>query len=353
MSSTTITIKRHNHRVHPCDRSQKLALLKHLVALHSDKEIVIIAARDIAELEPELDADNVTLKSDKELIENTKFQCDMIISLDLAENPENYIKRLNQTKTFALLLADDKEQQELYEIETLMKRTLTKEIISGFEPLSYIQAEREAKNLKERQLVNKEKQVERDDKRARQQNGPKKREESKYLGKDENGKPIFSGKTRERNHRHDGTPKDASEKQFAPKPRDNAQSSERKPWDKTSVEQKSGEKKTWDKPAGEKKPWNKTAGDKKPWDKKPGEKKAWDKPAGEKKPWDKSAGDKKPWDKKPGEKKPWDKTAGDKKPWDKKQGEKKPWEKKESTDTTEKSAPKRSGRIIRIPTVKK
>ena len=338
MSSTTITIKRFNHRVHPCDRSQKLALLKHLVALHSDKEIVIIAARDIAELEQELDADNVTLKSDKELIENTKFPCDMIISLDLAENPENYIKRLSQTKTFALLLADDKEQQELYEIETMMKRTLTKEIISGFEPASHKLAEAETKNLKERQLVNKEKQAERDDKRARQQNGPlsKKREESKYLGKDENGKPIFSGKTRERNHRHDGTPKDESEKQFTPKPqanRDYAQNNERKPWDKTSVEQKSGEKKTWDRPAG----------NKKPWDKKPGEKKSWDRPAGEKKPWDKTAGDKKPWDKKPGEKKSWDKPAGDKKPWDK----------KESTNTAEKSAPKRSGRIIRIPTVKK
>ncbi len=345
MSSTTITIKRFNHRVHPCDRSQKLALLKHLVALHSDKEIVIIAARDIAELEPELDADNVTLKSDKELIENTKFQCDMIISLDLAENPENYIKRLSQTKTFALLLADDKEQQELYEIETVMKRTLTKEIISGFEPLSYIQAEREAKNLKERQLVNTEKQAERDDKRARQQNAPssKKREESKYLGKDENGKPIFSGKTRERNHRHDGTPKDASEKQFAPKPRDNAQSSERKPWDKTSVEQKSGEKKAWDKPASGKKPWDKTAGDKKPWDKKPGEKKPWGKATGDKKSWDKTAGDKKPWDKKPGEKKSWDRPAGEKKPWDK----------KESTNSAEKSAPKRTGRVIRIPTAKK
>jgi superfamily II DNA/RNA helicase len=318
VSSTTITIKRFNHRVHPCDRSQKLALLKHLIALHSDKEIVIIAARDIAELEQELDADNVTLKSDKELIENTKFQCDMIISLDLAENPESYIKRLGQTKTFALLLADDKEQQELYEIETVMKRTLTKEIISGFEPVSHRLAEAETKGLKVRQALNLEKQTLRDDKRARQQNGPssKKREESKYLGKDENGKPIFSGKSRERNHRHDGTPKDESEKQFTPKPqytRDNAQNSERKPWDKTSVEQKSGEKKAWDKPAGEKKPWDKTAGDKKPWDKKPGEKKAWDKPAGDKKPWDK----------------------------------------KESTNTAEKSAPARSGRIIRIPTVKK
>ncbi|MCJ7766748.1 MAG: hypothetical protein MUP09_12575 [Thiovulaceae bacterium] len=305
MSSTTITIKRHNHRVHPCDRNQKLALLKHLIALHSDKEIVIIAARDISELELELDADNISLKSDKELIENTKVQCDMIISLDLAQSPESYIKRLNQTNTYALLLADDQEQQELYKIETLMKRTLTKEFVSGFEPRSHRQAEAEAKGLKVRQALNTDKQAQRDDKRARQQNGPssKKREESKYLGKDENGKPIFSGKSRERNHRHDGTPKNESEKQNTPKPRDNAQSGERKPWDKT-------------------------AGDKKPWDK----------PAGDKKPWDKTSGDKKP---------------GDKKPWDKPAGAKKPWDKKESTGTAGKSAPKRSGRIIRIPTAKK
>jgi hypothetical protein len=47
MSVDTIIIKRHNHRVHPCDRSQKLALLKHLIDLNADKEILILAAQDI------------------------------------------------------------------------------------------------------------------------------------------------------------------------------------------------------------------------------------------------------------------------------------------------------------------
>jgi len=37
---------------------------------------------------------------------------------------------------------------------------------------------------------------------------------NKFLGKDENGKAIFSGKDGARNHRHDGTPR---EKQEAPK----------------------------------------------------------------------------------------------------------------------------------------
>ena len=36
----------------------------------------------------------------------------------------------------------------------------------------------------------------------------KKKAPNKFLGKDENGKAIFSGKSGERNHRYDGTPKD-------------------------------------------------------------------------------------------------------------------------------------------------
>ena len=35
----------------------------------------------------------------------------------------------------------------------------------------------------------------------------KERKENKFLGKDESGKAIFSGKSGDRNHRHDGTPK--------------------------------------------------------------------------------------------------------------------------------------------------
>jgi hypothetical protein len=41
-----------------------------------------------------------------------------------------------------------------------------------------------------------------------------KKETNKFLGKDENGKAIFSGKSGERNHRHDGS---AKEKFDAPK----------------------------------------------------------------------------------------------------------------------------------------
>ncbi len=298
MSVDTITIKRHNHRVHPCDRSRKLALLKHLIALHADKEILVLAAQDIAALDDQIDADNVTFRHDAELLENPKVKCDMIISLDLAESPEKYLKRLNQTKTYALLLADDKEQQELYKIETVMKRTLTKEVIADFEPASYVKDREASKALKERQEYNKKNQEERNEKRAKAD--AKKKKESKYLGKDENGKPIFSGKTGERNHRHDGTPRTEDEKRQNPKYRAKKQDGS-KPWNKDDQ--------------GEKRPWDKNRGEKKSWDNK-----------GEKKPWDKKHSDA-------------DRSGGD-------------WRNKPKKESAQ-EAPKRTPRVIKMPTVKK
>ena len=258
MSVDTILIKRHNHRVHPCDRSQKLDLLKHLVALHEDKEILVIAAQDISALDDKIDADNVTFVSDSDLLENPKVKCDMIISLDLSTNPENYVKRLNQTQTYALLLADDKDQQELYQIETLMKRTLTKEVLTNFEPASYIKDREAAKDLKERQEYNRKNQEERDEKRKKA--WAKQKKESKYLGKDEDGKPIFSGKTGERNHHYDGTARSEDEKRENPKYKSKKQGGS-KPFDRDNQgDKKPFEKKSWDK-QDDKKPWDKKHSD--------------------------------------------------------------------------------------------
>ncbi len=309
MSVDTILIKRHNHRVHPCDRAQKLDLLKHLITLHADKEILVIAAQDISALDDKIDADNVTFVADSELLEDPKVKCEMIISLDLSSNPENYVKRLNQTNTFALLLADDKDQQELYKIETLMKRTLTKEVLTNFEPASYIKDREAAKDLKERQEYNRKNQEERDEKRKKA--WAKQKKESKYLGKDEDGKPIFSGKTGERNHRYDGTARSEDEKRENPKYKSKKQGGS-KPWDRDAQ------------------------GDKKPF-----EKKSWDKNDGDKKPWDNNRGEKKSWDNK-GEKKPWDKKHSDSSRSD---GD---WRNKPKNESAD-SAPKKPARVIKLP----
>jgi len=308
MSVDTILIKRHNHRVHPCDRSQKLDLLKHLISLHADKEILVIAAQDISALDEKIDADNVTFVADSELLEDPKVKCEMIISLDLSSSPENYVKRLNQTNTFALLLADDKDQQELYKIETLMKRTLTKEVLTNFEPASYIKDREAAKDLKERQEYNRKNQEERDEKRKKA--WAKQKKESKYLGKDEDGKPIFSGKTGERNHRYDGTERTEEEKRENPKYKSKKQGGS-KPWDRDNQ------------------------GDKKPF-----EKKSWDKQDGDKKPWDKNRGEKKSWDNK-GDKKPWDKKHSDSSRSD---GD---WRNKPKVE--ESSTPKRPAKVFKLP----
>ena len=252
MSVDTILIKRHNHRVHPCDRAQKLDLLKYLIALHADKEIVIIASQDISALEEKLDADNITLTQDSALLKDPKVKCDMVISIDLAKDAESYIIRLNQTHTYALLLADDKDQQELYKIETAIKRTLTEEIIKGFEPVAYLKDREAAKDLKARQEYNQKNQEERDEKRKKA--WAKQKKESKYLGKDEEGKAMFSGKTGERNHRYDGTPRSDDEKKENAKYKSKKQEGS-KPWDK-----KDSEKKSWDK--DDKKPWDKKHSDK-------------------------------------------------------------------------------------------
>jgi len=232
MSVDTLHIKRHNHRVHPCDRTQKLDLLKYLITLHSDKEILVIATQDISTLDEQIDADNVSFVHDAVLLESPKVKCDMIISLDLAATPENYAKRLNQTNSLALLLADEKDQQSLYKVETFLKRTLTKEIIDAFEPQAH-KADREASaDLKERQEYNRKNQEERDEKRKKA--WAKQKKESKYLGKDEDGKPIFSGKSGERNHRFDGTPRSDDEKKENPRFKKKSYDSEKKPWDKNN-----------------------------------------------------------------------------------------------------------------------
>jgi hypothetical protein len=115
----------------------------------------------------------MTLANDEVLqtVEDQKW--DIVISFDLPTDANDYQTRLNHAETFAVIIENDDERQKLYAIETLLGKNLTREVIKGFEIV---------------------------------------KEESKYLGKDENGKAIFSGKTRDRNHRYDGTPKSESEK---------------------------------------------------------------------------------------------------------------------------------------------
>ena len=236
-------LKRHNHRVHPCERQQKLPLLKFLLEKYADQKVLVIAVADLSALE--LDFDNVTLINDTQLTEQPELTADIIISLDLSSSAEQYLERLKHTSQMALILANEQEQLKLYDIEKIIGRSLNKEDIEGFEIVSkqVKDAEEAAVAAVQQQLKDKKPFKKREDRSYdknksfdknksydknksfdKNKNFPKKEGDfkkksgGKYLGKDENGKPIFSSKDKERNHRYDGTPRSEQEKRDNSKP---------------------------------------------------------------------------------------------------------------------------------------
>ena len=340
---SVISIKRHNHRVHSCEKSRKQELLQHLITLYAGKSILVISNANTTTTE--IEDKNLTLSNDNELAKMEKRRWDLLISFDLPTISADYLSRLPHAKEMALILIDDKEETQLYPIETLVGKNLPREIIPGFESRPVMLKREEYKPAPHRPTASQQ------------------REEIKETAKKEAYKQEDN--VSQRNHRYSGATRSESEKRADGKPQFK-KSGEKKPWENKDGDKKPYEKKAWDKPQGDKKPWDKKDGDKKPY-----EKKAWDKPQGDKKPWENKDGDKKPyekkaWDKPQGDKKPWDKKDGDKKPyekkaWDKPQGDKKPWEnkpasndyrnKKETTHTS--SQPKRVPRVIKIPSESK
>ena len=229
MSSSTPSVKRQNHRVHPCLPERKPELLNTLLRQNEKLNILVVAVDNPEAVACAATQDNVTVTSDIALAETPQLQCDLLISYDLPESAEAYMARLSHAKTHALILLDPKEQKSLYPIERLLGRTLVQEIIDGFDPEPVISPKEETKAFKPRDGGRERKRDEksgRNDRRSPRKPGTsgskeknssdrwakKEREPSRYLGKDENGKPLFSGKTGERNHKYDGTPKDGSDK---------------------------------------------------------------------------------------------------------------------------------------------
>lgn len=381
-------LKRQNHRIHPCAAARKNALLAHLIAHYADKAILVVTSGSASGIEIE-SYPNVTLAADADL--TPEQTCDVLISYDLPDKALIYMTRIARAGEYALILLGSDDQRFLYPIETLLGRTILQEPISGFEPDFGIAVEQKSKEEAKARRAERDAKFpkkESGDKRDFKPRGDKPRYEGKreerggregekpftkprsdrpddkrqggygkdskprFVGKDENGKPIFEGKTRERNHYHDGTPRSDAEKAartpYSNKPKffggEKKESEPSRPVEggKKPYEKKPYEgKKPFDK---EKKPFEgkKPSGDKKPYEKKPYDKDG-KKPFGEKKEF----GDKKPFgEKKPyGEKKPF----GDKKPY----GEKKPYDKKPGFDSSKPSAePKRPPRRINVKSFK-
>lgn len=204
MSPVNHTIKRYNHRVHPCSTEQKQNLLKHLVDFYKDKSILVIS--DANTKVTEIEDKNMTLCDDDALREMGDKKWDVLISFDLPKDPQEYIDRLPFATIMALIIADDKEQQTLFLIETLLGKNLTRETIEDFADLN-IEAKQMGMKAQEQKRWNMPQKP--NDKPSKPYD---KKKNATYIGKDENGKPLFSAKSKDRNHRYDGTPRTEEEK---------------------------------------------------------------------------------------------------------------------------------------------
>jgi hypothetical protein len=240
MSSAKPTIKPNNHRVHPCPNDRKLALAHELVAKNLGEDIIVVTSGDPRIIQETLKDTKVV--DDKTLIKDKDLTCTLLISFDVPLKAVIYMARLSHTTSKAVLILNESEQKLLYPIETLLGRVIKQEIVSGFEyevketPITDDRAPKkmtksqikdvakkrydektqepkpkreykDKKDFKDKKPFDKNKSFDKpaDDKWAK-----KKKEPNKYLGKDENGKAMFSGKSGERNHRYDGSARDAS-----------------------------------------------------------------------------------------------------------------------------------------------
>lgn len=207
MSSATPQLKRHNHRVHPCKNEKKEELLKQLLEKNSSKKIIVVTAEK-SELTTE--QKNVSIVSDKELYNSPELRCELLISYDLPAKAIIYMSRITKSEAYALILLDPGEESLLHPIETLNGRTIMQELIEGFSEIPEVK-QAQPKKLEKNQEARKDfKPREGKFDKPRGEKKPwdkKEKEESRYIGKDENGKSIFSAKSGERNHRYDGTPR--------------------------------------------------------------------------------------------------------------------------------------------------
>lgn len=227
MPSNAITIKPNNHRILQCPNEKKNALLNRLIKENSDLDILVVCANDAKELADALEDKDVKVIEDRELIKNKDLKCEFLISYDMPIKAIVYMARVARASQKAVMLLDKSEQKELHSIEALLGRAIRQESLEGFEYTvvkKTVEKEPVRKKLSKKDITeiarkrHEDATVEKVAKPKREykkgddaQKGKwekKNKKPNKFLGKDENGKAIFSGKSGDRNHRYDGTPRD-------------------------------------------------------------------------------------------------------------------------------------------------
>jgi len=246
MSSNSITIKPNNHRVYQCPNEKKIELLNKLISENMGADIVIACSKDFESIKDGLQNKEIKVIEDKELVSSKDLQYEVLLSYDLGIKAIVYMARVAKATAKAILLLDASEQKELYHVEMLLGRAIKQEVIEGFEypvvekeksterPAPKKMTQEQIKELAKKRYDEKtqepkekdykpKRNYDEKDKKSYDNSGKKKdfkksdsagkwdkkkKEDNKFLGYDDNGKAKFSGKSGDRNHRHDGTPKD-------------------------------------------------------------------------------------------------------------------------------------------------
>ena len=229
MPSSNLLIKPNNHRIYQCPFDKKIELLNKLIEDNSNSSIVVVTAKDAKNIQDNLTNKDIKVLEDKQLIKDKTLTAEIIIGFDIPIKNIVYMARAGKATEKSFMLLDESEQNELHFIETLLGRAIKQESVEGFyypivkreEPirkkLSKDQIKEVAKKRYESSTQEKPKyddtksdKPKRDfrDKPGEGKWDKKKKNPNKFLGKDENGKALFSGKSGERNHRYDGTPRD-------------------------------------------------------------------------------------------------------------------------------------------------
>ncbi len=125
------SIKRHNHRVHPCESSRKQELLKELIEQYQGKTILVISQNNTTTTQ--IEQKGLTLSNDEEL-KKLEGSWDILISFELPQEAQDYLNRLESVSEMALILFDQKEQTRLYAVEKLLGKNIKQELIKGYEP---------------------------------------------------------------------------------------------------------------------------------------------------------------------------------------------------------------------------
>lgn len=209
MTIPPVALKRKHHRLLLCKDTKKKDLLAKLIFENEGKRIAVAVFDDAESIYvPE----GIALLMDGDPCEAA---FDLLISYDLPADPQLYFSRLALTEATALTLMGESDQPHLLAIETLLGRAISQERPEGYAPELPAQS---APKLKQKRIAKRDERSPREKRPEKapfkknskpgEKRAPKASGVSRFIGLDENGKPQFTGKTGERNHRHDGKPYD-------------------------------------------------------------------------------------------------------------------------------------------------